>query len=195
LQRHVNIYSTNYNSKGKQLERENQMLFQERNVLQNRLKESEESKMETQLHLKRGEVEHSHIMQTKQSISRELSDLRGEYERLLIEFRNGETERLELQERLSRIKGEVRELKKQRVEADKLLADKERIIGEMTRDFGHLRGNFRLIQQKNEDLNKSFKRKLKGEGDILQGIDRNKDLSREIEEKINSVKNMFGRTN
>jgi chromosome segregation ATPase len=145
--------------------------------------------------MKRGELEHSHIAQTKQSISRELSDMRGEYERLLIEFRNGETERLELQERLNRLKGEVRELKKQRQEADRLLADKERIIGEMTRDFGHLRGNFRLIQQKNEDLNKSFKRKLKGEGDILQGIDRNKDLSREIEEKINSVKNMFGRTN
>jgi hypothetical protein len=102
-----------------------------------------------------------------------------------------------MQENLSRLKGEVRELKLQRQEADKLLADKERIIGEMGRDFGHLKGNFRLIQEKNEKLNRGFKEKLKmkGEGEILQGIDRNKDLSREIEDKINSVKNMFGRIN
>lgn len=98
-----------------------------------------------------------------------------------------------MQANLGRLKGQVADLKMQRTEADRLLADKERIIGEMGRDFGHLKGNFRLMQQKNEELNRGFKKKLKGEGDILQGIDRNKDLSREIEDKINSVKNMFGR--
>lgn len=177
-------------------------LIQEKNSLGNRLNNEERVKHQTQLTLQSKELEQSNIVQNQQIILKELSDLQGEYNRVLIEYQSQETQKLDMEDRVNRLERKLLVLKENLKSSDGLLAEKEELIGILTRDFNNLKQNFLLVQQKNSNLNTQFKknisnnskleRSIQNEDMILKGLDRSKDLSREIEHKINSVKNYIG---
>lgn len=149
--------------------------------------------------LQSAQAERSTSAQQQHIMINELSDLQAEYNRALIELQAKEAEANDLHSHRMELQRKISLLEEHKRATASVMAEKERLLEVLTRDFNNLKENFIMAQSANQRINRHFERSLHHQEDMAKEsglashLDKSKDLSREIEDKINSVKDFFER--
>lgn len=176
------------------------MLSEENHDLLLKLAQEKEQKEKTQIDLHNTNIYQSDLSHKHHSMMNEISDLNGEYNKALIELQSIQTEKIDLEIQLKKYIKRINMLEEQNKKNQNLILEKDQQIKLVERDHRYLQQNFMLLKDKNSNLNQKFQQNWSQvskdshqRNDTIQNsMNENKDLSREIENKIQSVKKFMG---
>ena len=146
--------------------------------------------------LQQTSLEQSSLNQQQQIILNDFSDLNAEYNKALIELQNSQIEKVDLESQLKKLSNKLILREEDNFKYKKELNEKEKRISLLERDLRNLQSNFMYLKEKNSNLNLFMNKEHFGNSferdSFKSNLDKSKDLSKEIENKINSVKNFMG---